>query len=64
MNYGSDGFRFLAPVPSGSTVHARTRLVGAEAHKKGTLVTQETAIHVKDNETPSLLYKMKLLYQG
>ncbi|MFN3215717.1 MAG: MaoC family dehydratase [Acidimicrobiales bacterium] len=64
VNYGSDGFRFLAPVPVGSTVHARTRLVGAEAHKKGTLVTTETAIHAKGNDTPALLYKGKVLYQG
>lgn len=64
VNYGSDGFRFLAPVPVGSTVHARTRLVGAEAHKKGTLVTTETAVHAKGNEVPALLYKGKVLYQG
>lgn len=64
VNYGSDGFRFLAPVPAGSEVHARGRLVGAQAKPKGTLVTQEVAVHVKGNETPSLLYKMLVLYQG
>ena len=64
VNYGSDGFRFLAPVPVGSTVHARSRVVNAEAHKKGTLLTTETAIHAKGNEVPALLYKGKVLYQG
>ncbi len=64
VNYGSDGFRFLAPVPVGSTLHAKGRLVGAEAHKKGTLLTQEISVHCQGNETPSLLYKMKVLYQG
>ena len=64
VNYGSEGFRFLAPVPAGSTVHARSRLVSAEAHKAGTLVTTETAIHVKGAEKPSLLYSGKVLYQG
>ncbi|MGI9600521.1 MAG: MaoC family dehydratase [Acidimicrobiales bacterium] len=64
VNYGSDGFRFLAPVPSGSSVHARSRIVSAEAKKKGTLLTTEVAVHVVDNETPSLLYKMLVLYQG
>ena len=64
VNYGSDGFRFLAPVPVGSTVHARSRIVNAEAHKKGTLLTTETAIHAKGNEVPALLYKGKVLYQG
>ena len=63
VNYGSDGFRFLAPVPVGSTVHARSRVVSAEAHKKGTLLTTETAIHAKGNEVPALLYKGKVLYQ-
>ena len=64
VNYGSDGFRFLAPVPVGSTVHARSRVVNAEAHKKGTLMTTETAIHAKGSEVPALLYKGKVLYQG
>ena len=64
VNYGSDGFRFLAPVPVGSTVHARSRIVSAEAHKKGTLLTTETAIHAAGSEVPALLYKGKVLYQG
>ena len=64
VNYGSDGFRFLAPVPAGSKVHARSRIVGAEAKKKGTLLTTEVAVHVVGNEVPSLLYKMLVLYQG
>jgi hypothetical protein len=63
INYGSDGFRFLAPVPSGSSLHARSRLAAAEAKPKGTLVTTETAIHVVGNDTPSLLYKGLVLYR-
>lgn len=62
-NYGSDGFRFLAPVPAGSHVHARSRLARVEARPKGTLATTETAIHVVGNERPSLLYKGLVLYQ-
>jgi acyl dehydratase len=61
-NYGAGGLRFLAPVPAGSTVHARTRLVGAEARKNGTLLTTELAIHVVGNDKPSLLYNMQILY--
>jgi acyl dehydratase len=61
-NYGAGGLRFLAPVPAGSKVHARTRLVGAEARKNGTLVTTELAIHVVGNDKPSLLYNMQILY--
>ena len=51
-------------VPAGATIHARSRLVGAEAHRAGTLLTFESAIHVKGNEKPSLLYTSQILYQG
>jgi acyl dehydratase len=61
-NYGAGGLRFLAPVPAGATVHARSRLVNAEARKNGTLVTTEIAVHVVDAEKPSLLYNMQILY--
>lgn len=61
-NYGSDGLRFLAPVPAGSKIHARSRLVDVQAKPRGTLVTSEVAIHVVGSEKPSLLYKMLLLY--
>ena len=61
-NYGSEGLRFLAPVPSGSKVHARQRIVGAVARPNGTLLTTEIAVHVLGAEKPSLLYKMQILY--
>ena len=64
VNYGADGLRFLAPVPAGSTVHARSKLVSAEAKGSGTLVKTETAVHVVDVEKPSLIYQMLVLYMG
>lgn len=63
-NYGADGLRFLSPVPAGSTVHARTRLKGVEATKKGTRVAAETAIHVVGSERPALVYEGITLYQA
>src|SRR5215472_13344979 len=30
-NYGANKLRFVAPVPAGAAIHARSRLVGAEA---------------------------------
>ena len=63
-NYGADGHRFLSPVPSGSKLHARSRLVAVEAKKKGTLLTSETAVHAVGNERPALVYKGLTLYQG
>lgn len=64
LNYGSDGLRFLAPVPSGSRIHARARLAGVEQKKNGTLITREVAVHVVGCDKPSLVYKGLVLYQG
>ena len=64
VNFGSGGLQFRSPVPAGATVHARSRLTGAEEHKAGTLLTFESPIHVKDNPKPSLLYTSILLFQG
>src|SRR4029078_4275935 len=40
-NHGANKLRFVSPVPAGSKVHSRGRLVGVETHPKGTQVTQE-----------------------
>ncbi len=64
VNYGADGLRFLAPVPVGSSLHARNRVREARQHKKGTLVATQVAIHVVGNEVPSVLYDALVLYQG
>jgi hypothetical protein len=64
INYGADKLRFLAPVPAGSKVHARARLVKAEKKATGTLVTTETAVNVVGNDKPSVLYQMLVLYMG
>ena len=62
-NYGSDKLRFVSPVPAGSKVHARARLVGVEAKPKGTQVTQEIAVHVVgSDDRPALTYTMLVLY--
>jgi acyl dehydratase len=64
VNYGCGGARFLSPVPAGSTVHARSRLLGAQSHRAGTLLSFESATHVLGNEKPSLVYTSQILYQG
>jgi acyl dehydratase len=61
-NYGADGLRFLAPVPCDSKVHARTRLADVQAKPKGTLITNETAVHVVGSDRPALIYKGLTLY--
>ena len=62
-NYGADKLRFASPVPAGTAVHARSRLVAVEPKPKGTQVTQEIAVHVVGNDRPAILYTMLVLYQ-
>ena len=62
VNYGCEGYRLMEPVPSGSRVHARMRLLDARKHARGTLTIQEICIHVIGNDRPSLSYKGMLLY--
>jgi acyl dehydratase len=61
-NYGSDKLRFVSPVPAGSKVHARARMVAVEPKPKGTQVTQEIAVHVVGSDRPALTYTMLVLY--
>jgi len=61
-NYGADGLRFLSPVLAGSSVHARSRLIDVQAKPKGTLLTNETAVHVVGSDRPALIYKGLTLY--
>ena len=63
VNYGAESLRFLSPVPSGSKVHARTRIVRAETKSGGTLVTTEADVRVVGAEKPALLYRMQVLYR-
>ncbi len=64
VNYGSDKLRFLSPVPAGSKIHSHSRLVAADAGKKGTRIEQETAIHVVGSDRPALIYNGITLFQG
>jgi len=64
VNYGIEHLRFLAPVPAGAKLHARSRFIGAEAHKRGTLVRNEICAQVEGADRPSLLYQSLILYQG
>ena len=64
VNFGSGGLQFRRPVPAGASIHARSRVIGAEKHKIGTLLTFESAIHVKGSAKPSLTYTSMILFQG
>ena len=61
-NYGAEKLRFIAPVPAGSAIHARNRLIRFEAKPRGTLITREIEIGVVGDERPAVLYAMQVLY--
>jgi acyl dehydratase len=64
LNYGLDRVRFIAPVPAGSTIHGRSRIIGAAREKGGTMLTTGVAIHVVDAERPAVCFDWKVLYRG
>ncbi len=61
-NYGADKLRFTAPVPAGSKVQARSRLLAVEKKAAGTQMTTEINVHVVGQERPALIYVMLVLY--
>ena len=62
INYGSDRLRFPAPVPAGSTIHARARVKRVERVKSGTQLTLELNTHVVGSERPSVINELVILY--
>ena len=61
-NYGANKLRFVSPVPAGSNVRSRARLMAVEPHKAGTMLTQEIQVTVEGSERPALIYEMVVLY--
>ncbi|HVE48519.1 MAG TPA: MaoC/PaaZ C-terminal domain-containing protein [Casimicrobiaceae bacterium] len=56
LNYGLDRVRFLAPVPAGSRVRTRVKLVGVERKGGGrTLVTTENTVDIEGEGKPALI---------
>jgi acyl dehydratase len=62
VNYGANKLRFISPVPAGSKVHARQRVVAVDSRPQGTQVTQETQVQVVGQEKPALIYEGIFLY--
>lgn len=62
VNYGANKLRFVAPVPAGAKIHARSRMIGVEAKPKGTMVTNELQVAVVGQDVPALVYEMLVLY--
>ena len=56
VNYGSNKVRFISPVPAGSRIRLRQRLVNAEETKdKGVRITSEMTIEVEGSERPAMV---------
>ena len=54
VNYGSNRVRFPAPVPAGSRLRGRIRLVAAEPMQGGGLrVTLQTTVEIEGSERPA-----------
>lgn len=56
VNYGFDKLRFLAPVPAGSKVRGRFRLLSAEDKGGGRwLIKHELTIEIEGGDKPALI---------
>ena len=56
VNYGFDKLRFLAPVPAGSRVRGRFKLLSAEDKGGGRwLLKQELTIEIEGGDKPALI---------
>jgi len=56
VNYGSNKIRFISPVPAGSRIRLRQRLVNAEPTKDGGLrITSEMTMEVEGSEKPAMV---------
>lgn len=64
LNYGADRLRFLNPVPVGSQVHAKGRIIDVSEKSTGVLMKREISVHIVDDETPALVYESLSLLLG
>ncbi|MNX74451.1 putative enoyl-CoA hydratase 1 [compost metagenome] len=56
VNYGFDKLRFLAPVPAGSKVRGRFRLLSAEDKGDGRwLLKHELTVEIEGADKPALI---------
>src|SRR5208337_3013586 len=53
---------FVAPVPAGASVHARSRLIAVEPRPLGTMLTRETEIQVVGQQKPAVVYEALALF--
>jgi acyl dehydratase len=64
VNYGVEQVRFTAPVPSGSEVRLRARLLSAERRGEGVRFRVGVEIELRGSEQPALVGKVLYLALG
>ena len=55
VNYGTEKIRFTAPVPSGSEVRLKAKLLGAERRGEGILYRVGVEVEIRDADRPALV---------
>ena len=56
LNYGSNKIRFISPVPAGSRIRLRQRLVNAEETRNGGVrITSEMTMEVEGSDRPAMV---------
>jgi acyl dehydratase len=55
INYGTEKIRFTAPVPVGSDVRLKARLLSSERRGEGVLYHVGVEIEIRDSEKPALV---------
>jgi acyl dehydratase len=64
INYGIDRVRFTAPVPVGSQVRVKARLLSAERRGEGVLYKLGVEVEIKGAEKPALVGEVLYLVFG
>ena len=54
INYGTEKIRFTAPVPVGSQVRLKAKLLGSERRGEGVLYRLGIEVEIKDSDKPAL----------
>jgi len=55
INYGTEKVRFTAPLPVGSQVRLKARLLGSERRGEGILYRLGVEVEIKDAEKPAMV---------
>ena len=55
INYGLDRVRFITPVPAGSRIRARSKLVAADEVAGGVQVKSEVTVELEGAEKPAMV---------